>query len=224
MSKSKGNVVNPDDYIKKFGADALRLYLAFMGPMDSSPDFRDSGMEGASRFLGRVWKLFNGKPNEKESPEATSKLHQTIKKVTNDIQEYKFNTAISSLMELVNVYTEQQISGIKFLEPLALLLAPFAPHLSEEVWVEILGKPFSVHKASWPKYDDSLIRNDTVTIIIQINGKMRGKLSLESGVSDKESEVAHLAKSDEKVAKWLEGKEIIKTIFVPGKLINFVIS
>jgi len=224
MSKSRGNVVNPDDYIEKYGADALRLYLAFMGPMDSSPDFRDSGMEGASRFLGRVWKLFNEKPNEKTNSKVTSKLHQTIKKVTNDIEEYKFNTAISSLMELVNVYIEYRVSSIKYLEPLALLLAPFTPHLSEEVWVEVLGKPFSIHKADWPKYDDSLIRSDMVEVVVQVNGKMRGTLNLTSGISNRESEVILLAKNDEKIAKWLEGKEIIKTIFVPGKLVNFVIS
>ena len=222
MSKSRGNVVNPDDYIKKFGADALRLYLAFMGPMDSSPDFRDSGMEGASRFMGRVWKLFNEKLNEKADPEVTSKLHQTIKKVGSDIGEYKFNTAISSLMELVNVINEHKIYNTGYLETLALLLAPFAPHLSEEVWVEILGKPFSIHKAAWPKYDDSKIASDMVTVVIQVNGKTRGTLDLESGISARESEVTGLAKNDGKISKWLEGKNIKKIVFVPGKLVNFV--
>jgi leucyl-tRNA synthetase len=232
MSKSRGNVVNPDEYVEKFGADALRIYLAFMGPMDSSPDFRDSGMEGASRFLGKVWRLFNEEPEHPTSPRlrgvgntaVSSKLHQTIKKVTKDIEGYKFNTAISSLMELVNVMNEYKVSSTKYLETLALLLAPFAPHLSEEVWVEILGRPFSIHKANWPKYDDSLIRSDTVEIVVQVNGKMRGTLSLESGIGNRESEVTQLAKDDEKVAKWLEGKKIIKIIFVPGKIINFVIS
>jgi leucyl-tRNA synthetase len=224
MSKSRGNVVNPDEYVQKYGADVLRLYLAFMGPMDSSPDFRDSGMEGASRFLGKVWRLFNQESNEKTDLEVTSKLHQTIKKVTKDIEEYKFNTAISSLMELVNAMIDHKVQSNKYLETLALLLAPFAPHLSEEVWVEVLGKPFSIHKADWPKYDESLIKSDVVTVIVQINGKMRGSLELESGISGQELEVTQLAKGDEKIAKWLEGKTVIKTIFVPGKLINFVIS
>ncbi|MCX6704086.1 MAG: class I tRNA ligase family protein, partial [Candidatus Woesebacteria bacterium] len=220
------------EYVEKFGADALRIYLAFMGPMDSSPDFRDSGMEGASRFLGKVWRLFNEESEHLTSPRLrgvdntaiSSKLHQTIKKVTKDIEGYKFNTAISGLMELVNVMNEYKVSSTKYLETLALLLAPFAPHLSEEVWVEILGKPFSIHKANWPKYDDSLIRSDTVEIVVQVNGKMRGTLSLESGIGNRESEVTQLAKDDEKIAKWLEGKKIIKIIFVPGKIINFVIS
>ena len=172
MSKSRGNVVNPDEYIEKFGADALRLYLAFMGPMDSSPDFRDSGMEGSSRFLGKVWKLLNEDPKEKASPNVMFKLHQTIKKVTNDIEEYKFNTAISSLMELVNTIVEDGADK-ETLKKLVLLLAPFAPHLTEEMWVEVLKQPFSVHKAAWPKYDDSKIVIDMVTIIVQVNGKVR---------------------------------------------------
>lgn len=223
MSKSRGNVVNPDEYVEKYGADALRLYLVFMGPMDASPDFRDSGMEGASRFLGKVWRLFNEKPNEKESPEVLSKLHQTIKKVTKDIEEYKFNTAISSMMELVNTMIEYKVYSTEYLEKLALLLAPFAPHMTEEIWVEVLDKPFSIHKADWPKYDDSKISNDTVTIVVQINGKTRATLNLESGIWNLEKEVTDLAKGDERITKWLEGKEIKKTVFIPGKIINFVI-
>jgi len=223
MSKSRGNVVNPDEYISKFGADALRLYLAFIGPMDSSPDFRDSGMEGSSRFLAKVWRLFNQKPNEKANPEVTSKLHQTIKKLTKDIESYKFNTAISALMELVNIMIEYKVHNTKYLETLALLLAPFAPHLSEEVWVEILGQPFSIHKAAWPKYDDSKIVIDTVTMAVQVNGKMRGTVELKSQKSKVKSDVEELAKKDEKVAKWLGGRTVRKTIFIPGKIINFVI-
>ena len=224
MSKRWGNVVTPDEIIPKFGADTLRIYEMFMGPFDVMKPWSVSGVEGAYRFLGKVWRLFNDKPNQRTYPEVTSKLHQTIKKVTNDIEEYKFNTAISSLMELVNVYTEHQVSSVEYLEPLALLLAPFAPHLSEEVWVEILGKPFSIHKADWPKYDDSKIVNDIVTIVIQVNGKTRGTLEVESGISGQESKVTELARGDEKIAKWLKGVKITKTIFVPGKLVNFVIS
>jgi leucyl-tRNA synthetase len=222
MSKSRGNVVNPDEYVEKFGADALRLYLAFMGPMDSSPDFRDSGIEGASRFLGKVWRLATQKPNEKDSPETLSKLHQTMKKVTNDIGEYKFNTAISALMELVNVMNENKVSGIKYLEALTLLLAPFAPHMSEEIWVEILGRPFSVHKANWPKYDDSKITSDIVTIIVQVNGKTRTTLNVKSEKSGDEKEITSLAKGDPGVSKWLAENSIKKVIFIPGKLVNFV--
>ncbi len=224
MSKRWGNVVTPDEIIPKFGADTLRVYEMFMGPFEVMKPWSVTGVEGAYRFLGKVWRLFNEKPNEKTSSEVASKLHQTIKKVTGDIEGYKFNTAISSLMELVNVMNEYKVHNTEYLEKLALLLAPFAPHLSEEVWVEVLGKPFSVHKAKWPKYDSSLIKSDMVEVVVQVNGKMRGTLNLGLEISDRESEVTRLAKDDEKIAKWLEGGEIIKTIFVPGKLINFVIS
>jgi leucyl-tRNA synthetase len=227
MSKRWGNIVTPDEIIPKFGADTLRVYEMFMGPFNVMKPWSVTGVEGAYRFLGRVWRLYNqeGKAGSGEvKPEVVSKLHQTIKKVTDDIKEYKFNTAISSLMELVNTMIEHKVYSSEYLEKLALLLAPFAPHMTEEIWVEILGKPFSIHKADWPKYDDSLIRSDTVTIVVQINGKMRGLLDTESETGNQESTVSELVKKDEKISKWLEGKEITKTIFVPGKLINFVIS
>ena len=227
MSKRWGNIVTPDEIIPKFGADTLRVYEMFMGPFNVMKPWSVTGVEGAYRFLGRVWRLYNqeGKAGrEAVKPEVVSKLHQTIKKVTNDIKEYKFNTAISSLMELVNTMIEHKVYSSEYLEKLALLLAPFAPHMTEEIWVEILGKPFSIHKADWPKYDDSLIKSDTVTIVVQINGKMRGSLDTESETGNQESTVLELVKKDEKISKWLEGKEITKTIFVPGKLINFVIS
>lgn len=242
MSKSRGNVVNPDEYINKFGADALRLYLAFMGPMDSSPDFRDSGMEGASRFLGRVWRLFEEFSSCSSStfrvPAATSrksasagasriliytKLHQTIKEVTEDVSQCKYNTAIAKIMELVNVMTEHGVDK-ESLKNLALLLAPFAPHMTEEIWVEYLHMPFSVHKAPWPSYEAKYIAQKEATIIVQINGKMRGTLVLGSEMSGVEGKVVETAKKEEKIAKWLEGKTIKKVVFVPGRLVNFVAS
>lgn len=247
MSKSRGNVVNPDEYVAKFGADTLRLYLMFLGPMDASPDFRDSGIEGMERFVNRLWKIFvagvgpAGSSSRSTSSDGfatpagaqqdslrfrhplESKLNQTIKKVTEDLYYFKYNTAIASLMELVNVYTERRVSGIEYLNPLCRMVAPFAPHLAEEIWVEILGQPFSVHTAKWPEFDDSKIQSDTVTIIVQINGKLRNQLTIDnSRMSDKE-EIEKLAKGDQKVSKWFDGKKIKKVIFVPGKLINFVI-
>jgi leucyl-tRNA synthetase len=224
MSKRWGNIVTPDEIIPKFGADTLRVYEMFMGPFNIMKPWSVTGVEGAYRFLGKVWRLFQGPVNGSTNAEVLSKLHQTIKKVTNDIQEYKFNTAISSLMELVNTMIEYKVHSTEYLEKLALLLAPFAPHMTEEIWVEVLGKPFSIHKANWPKYDDSKISNDTVTIVVQINGKMRSQLTVNSLQFTNEEDVTKLAKKDEKTAKWLEGKEIIKTIFIPGKIINFVIS
>ena len=150
------------------------------------------------------------------------KLHQTIKKVTNDIENYKFNTAISSLMELTNTLIEHGADK-ETLKTLCLLIAPFAPHLSEEVWVEILGQPFSVHKATWPEYDNSLIVSDIVTVVVQVNGKIRETMDLDAKVVGNQSEVEKKARENEKISKWFSGSEIKKVIFVPGKLINFVI-
>lgn len=152
-----------------------------------------------------------------------SKLHQTIKKVTEDITQMKFNTAISALMELVNVFYEYRVSSREYLKPLALLLAPFAPHMAEELWVGVLGEHFSVHKASWPRHDANLVKVEQLVIVIQVNGKVRSTLQVESGVSNLESRVIKLAKEDKKVSKWLDGRVVKKTVFVPGKLVNFVV-
>ncbi len=222
MSKSKGNVVNPDEYIEKFGADTLRTYLMFLGPFDQGGDFRDTGMEGMARFLGRVRRLYDSKPKD-QSPEVATKLQQTIKKVTDDIGNFKYNTSIAAIMELVNILNKHGVDE-ESLKILTLLLAPFAPHMAEELWVERLNMPFSVHKAEWPEYDDSLIVNDTSIVVVQINGKVRSTLDLDAEISNSEEKVTELAKKDEKIVKWLKGKEIIKTIFVPGKIINFVIG
>jgi leucyl-tRNA synthetase len=140
--------------------------------------------------------------------------------VTNDIEEYKFNTAISTLMELTNTIIKKGADKETF-KSLVLLLAPFAPHLCEEVWVEILKQPFSVHKASWPKYDTKYLKVDQINIVIQINGKVRGLVTVGPDLSEKE--ITDLAKNDDKIKKWLEGREIKKTVFIPGKVINFVV-
>jgi leucyl-tRNA synthetase len=222
MSKRWGNVVTPDDIIPKFGADTLRVYEMFMGPFDVMKPWSTSGVEGASRFLSRVWRIFQEKPVEKVFPEVLSKLHQTIKKVGADIEEYKFNTAVSSLMELTNTIQEHGADK-ETLKTLALLLAPFAPHMMEELWVEHLGMPFSIHLAPWPSYEAKYMTEKEATVIIQVSGKVRGTLSVKSQESDTEQEVVKLAKADTNIAKWLEGQTVKKVIFVPGKLINFVI-
>jgi len=231
MSKSRGNVINPDEYIKKFGADALRIYLAFMGPMDASPDFRDSGIEGASRFLGRVWRLFHQSPITKHQlPDeaVVSKLHSVIKGVTEDIEQFKYNTALAKIMELVNFLTNNQsLITNNELGVLAKLLAPFAPHMMEEIWVEHLGMPFSIHKAPWPVYEAKYTVENEATIIIQIDGKLRSQLTITNlnasshGQFTKE-EVIEIAKKDTKITKYLDGCKIKNIIFVSGKLLNFV--
>jgi len=240
MSKSRGNVVTPDAYLEKYGADTFRLYTMFLGPMDGYPDFRDDGIEGMHRFVKRLWKLFEkglSLKGAKRAPEGRRDLegilHKTIKKVTEDIQAFRYNTAIASLMILVNALEgltktgSHPESGVAraaegetlWQETLCKLLAPFTPHLAEEVW-EKMGHKTSVHTAIWPKWEEKYLIEDTVTIIIQVNGKLRGQLSL-LGPACRQAGVTKLAK--EQVAKWLEGKSIKKTIYVPGKLVNFVV-
>jgi len=224
MSKSRGNVVNPDEYVAKFGADTLRLYVMFLGPMDGSPDFRDSGIEGMQKFINRIWNLVNEpkKLDEVNKKEVYTKLHQTIKKITEDLSNFKYNTAISSLMQLVNTLTEKG-SDPEIIKVLCQLLAPFAPHLTEELWVEVLKQPFSIHTSTWPKYDSKYLEVDQINLIIQINGKLRGNLLVNNDQAASGEGIEEMAKKEENIAKWLEGKEIKKTIFVTNKLINFVI-
>ena len=223
MSKSRGNVVNPDQYVEKYGSDTLRLYVMFLGQMDGYPDFRDSGIEGMSRFLKRVWNLYvNPKKGTKEDlVKVCSKTHQTIKKVTDDIKQFKYNTSIASIMELVNTISELG-SDDKILKTLAQLLAPFAPHFAEEVWTTMLDQKGSIHVSSWPKYDEKYLVSDTVTYAVQVNGKLRCQITVDSHVAGDELRVKTLAKECEKVKIWIEGKEIKKEIFVTGRLVNFV--
>lgn len=241
MSKSRGNVVNPDEYISKYGADTLRLYLTFMGPMDGYPDFRDEGIEGMKRFSDRVWDIFVNHQSVKiTSKEDTIRLlvktHQTIKKVTEDIEQFGYNTAIASIMELVNLmrelidkYPSQKGKSDdtgqwnKTLEVLVKLFTPFAPHLAEEIWVEVLGLKFSVHGSHWPKWNSEVIEEQWVTIVVQVDGRVRGQIEVESDGSTSESHVTKMALADPKVAKWLKEGRYKRSIFVPGKLINFVL-
>jgi leucyl-tRNA synthetase len=221
MSKSRGNVVNPDEYIGKYGADTLRLYLMFMGPMDGYPDFRDTGIEGMAKFVKRLWKLFSGCNDSKLPEDVKTKLHRTIKKVTEDINIYHYNTAISALMELVNALNEANSTSRQAVEPFVQLIAPFAPHLAEEAWIEVLGNKGSVHESLWPTYDKNLIEQGDIKLIVQVDGKLRGTLTINKDVAEDEVRVKELALMEENVKKWTDGKNI-NTIFVPGKLVNFV--
>lgn len=243
MSKSRGNVVNPDEYIEKFGADALRLYLMFMGPIDGFPDFRDEGMEGMARFVKRVWRLFVEYKDfvlekEQDVKEVMFRMHHTIKKVTEDIQKFRYNTAIASIMEFVNLLYDKVKKGVKIqrknkdlkcaqwqeaLKTLCLLIAPFAPHLAEEVWVEILGEKYSVHKTKWPSFNLSFVSERTITIPVQVNGKLRGTLKVAYEKADDEKYVSDLARNLENVSRWLKRGKIKKIVFLPKKLINFVV-
>lgn len=232
MSKSRGNVVNPDEYIEKYGADAMRLYLMFMGPMDGYPDFRDSGIEGMQRFIKKVWRLFCQSPittpkrvihHQSPNDKVVSKLHQTIRKVTEDIKLFKYNTAIAALMELVNVISQSPVTSHQSLVVLAQLLAPFAPHMTEEVWSGVLGQEGSVHTSKWPTWDEKYLKEDKVTIVIQINGKLRGQITVNSEQSTEKEKIILLAKKDEKIDGLLKNQKIKKQVFVPRKLVNFVV-
>ena len=222
MSKRRGNVVNPDDVIAEYGADVLRTYEMFMGPFDQAIAWNTQGMKGVKKFLDKIIALWDkvDLQKEDENPEIETLVHQTIKKLTVEIDEFKFNTSISQLMILVNKLGEQdQISRPTF-ENLVLMLSPFAPHLAEEFW-ERLGNEFSIFtKGSWPKFDEKKLISSIITLPVQINGKMRGTLQVSPNAS--QDKILDLIKQDEKLVSYLTG-EIKKCILVPGKIINIIV-
>lgn len=227
MSKRWNNVVNPDQAVSDFGADALRVYEMFMGPFEQVGVWNNQGLVGARKFLERVSQLYEESLAVKPDANILGRLHKTIKKVGEDIVDFKFNTAISSLMILVN-----EISDFKAKEkawPLLkedwfkfiTLLAPFAPHLSEEMWSN-QGQTDSVFKSTWPKFNKKLIKDEIISLVVQVNGKLRATLKVVSDISESEAKAAALA--DQDVKKWVEGKEIVRIIFVKGKLLNIVVK
>ncbi|MEJ5183839.1 MAG: leucine--tRNA ligase, partial [Rectinemataceae bacterium] len=221
MSKSRGNVINPDDIVASYGADAMRVYEMFMGPLEVSKPWSTAGLVGVSRFLERLWAL-SERPvvDEPMSQELEKLLHKTIKKVTHDTETLNFNTAISQMMIYSNELAKLERLPRTAWEPFVLLISPYAPHLGEELW-EKLGYTESVSKTAWPTWDESLTRDEEKEIVVQINGKLRGKFTAPAGTA--EDELAARARNAEKVAEWLEGREIVKTIVVRDKLVNFVI-
>ena len=227
MSKSVGNVVSPDDMIDDYGADALRLYEMFMGPLEASKPWSSKSVEGIARFLDRVWRLFVAEDGASvvdafdAPPELHRVLHQTIKKVTDDLEALKFNTAISQLMVFVNEVTKLGVRPRAVLEPFVLLLNPFAPHLAEELWHR-LGHSESCAYVPWPVYDPASIVDDRVTVAVQINGKLRATLDLPRGVAQDTAHAA--ARDDARVQRYLDGAELRKVIYVPDKLLNLVVA
>jgi leucyl-tRNA synthetase len=235
MSKSKGNVVSPDEVIKMFGIDAVRMFLLFLAPFEESGDYRESGIKGITRFLNRVWNFVVDKqkrmtnnqdtitkqiPNSKFKIQKT--IHKTIKKVTEDIEGLHYNTAISALMILLNAFEkEKENVSTEDVEVFLKLLAPFAPFLTEECWRETLGHEKSIHVASWPAFDPQTIEEQTISLVIQINGKVRDTADAEKGISQEDAE--RLARARDRIKPYLEGKQIRKTIFVADRLINFVL-
>ena len=226
MSKSKGNVVNPDDITKSHGADTLRLYEMFMGPLDASVEWTTTGVDGARRFLDRVWRLLideDGQLRETVVNEETTKLdkvyNETIKKVTEDFDNMHFNTAISQMMVFVNeAYKVDEIS-IEYAKGLVKVLSPIAPHIAEELW-EKLGETDTIAYTEWPTFDESKLVEDEVEILVQVLGKPKARIMMDSTLS--KDEVEKIALNDEKVKEAIEGKTIRKVIVVPGKLVNIV--
>jgi leucyl-tRNA synthetase len=232
MSKSRGNVINPDDVVREYGADSLRLYEMFMGPLEQVKPWSMKGVEGVFRFLGRVWRMviddrsedisLNSAVSDSQPTEEQLRiLHKTIKAVSADIDRLSFNTAISRMMEFTNFMSGQDDRPKAVLEPFVLLLSPFAPHLAEELW-NVLGHNESLAYQNWPSFDETLLVEDTVEIPVQINGKLRAKIQVAHGSDPASLEAA--AKADETIQQQLDGKNVVKVIAVPGRMVNFVVK
>jgi leucyl-tRNA synthetase len=238
MSKSRGNVVTPDGYVSELGADAVRAYLMFIGPWEQGGEWNDSGISGISRWLNRVWSLVTagykegGKasPADKEqAPRALSRVvHQTIRKVTDDLERLRFNTMVAALMEFTNYLTRVKEEGVvslsqwgEAIDILLLLLAPACPHITEELWQQ-RAHDYSIHNQSWPKWDEALAREEETTLVVQVNGKLRDRIMVPPSIT--EAEAKEKALGSQKVKVHLKDKEIIKTIYVPGRLVNIVVG
>jgi len=236
MSKSRGNVISPDDYFESYGADALRMYLMFLGPYEQGGDWQDRGIVGVVRFLKKVWGIASQNTRFAEAPARRAKhvtrsknselerlTHKTIKKVTEDIENLHYNTAIAALMEYLNYALDNPRSGLSKsnIEILLKLLAPLAPHITEELWQEALGHKTSIHDEKWPEYDPEKIKEEKVRMAIQINGKVRSQIEVD--VDAEEDDIKNLVLKDKKVQKWLEGKKPKKVIVVPNRVVNIVI-
>lgn len=226
MSKSRGNVVNPDDIVRSHGADTLRLYEMFMGPLDADVAWSTEGLDGARRFLDRTWRLIineDGEVSDKivdeYDPSMERIYHQTVKKVTEDYDNLHFNTAISQMMVFVNEgYKAEKISK-QFIEGFVKLLYPITPHICEELWSR-LGHEDTITYEPWPTYDESKLEEEEVEIVIQVMGKVRAKITVPKDISKEELEKEAL--NNERIKQWIEGKTVRKVIVVPGKLVNIV--
>ena len=233
MSKSKGNVVTPDDYVADLGADAVRIYLMFVGPWEQGGEWNDNGITGMSRWLKRVWHLASVQYQEKEfdadaQKECLRAMHKTIRKATEDMERFRFNTMLSALMEYSNLLSKLQENGsikcsvwAETVRTLLLLLAPSVPHMAEELWQQ-LGYTYSIHNQSWPRWDRELASDEEITLVIQVNGKLRDKLSVPADIS--EQAATQMAFEQERIKGYIEGKTIVNTIYVPGRLLNIVLK
>ncbi|MGE5704479.1 MAG: class I tRNA ligase family protein, partial [Clostridia bacterium] len=229
MSKSRGNVVNPDDIVNQYGADTLRIYEMFMGPLESAKPWSDNGVEGSHRFLTRVWRMFfpeegvlNPKIQDTEGSDSFKRvLHKVIKAVSTDLENLRFNTAISQLMVFLNEANKETVLPKKAMEQFILLLAPLAPHIAEELW-EKMGHNNTLSYEKWPEYEEAFTIDNEVEIAVQVNGKIKDRLVVPTG-ADQES-LKEQALALETVREAIEGREIKKCIVVPNRLVNIVIG
>jgi len=236
MSKSRGNVITPDEYVSELGADAVRAYLMFVAPWEQGGEWDDSGISGISRWLNRMWNLVTGGYTErvldrlsvdKERRQLSRRTHQTIRKVTGDLERLRFNTMLAALMEFTNYLAGVKEAGAvdlsdwkEAVDTLLLLLAPTAPHLAEELWQQT-GHSYSIHNQSWPRWDEELAKDEEITLVVQVNGKLRDRMVVPASITEAEARQAAL--ESQRVKAYLEGKEVVKTIYVPGRLVNLVV-
>ena len=223
MSKSKGNVINPDDMVKQYGADALRIYEMFMGPIDAAKPWDPNGIDGSKKFLDRVWRLFkeSGKVVDKPNKNLEKAYNYTVKKVTNDYETMNFNTAISQMMIFVNLANKEEVLPLEYAEGFLKLLNPVAPHITEELWSE-MGHTETITYSTWPTFDEAKTQEDTISLPVQINGKLRANVEIEK--DEKQESVKQKVHNNDKIQAQIEGKQIVKEIYVPNRIYNIVIK
>jgi leucyl-tRNA synthetase len=235
MSKSKGNVINPDEIIERFGADTLRVYEMFMGPLEADKPWDDRAVAGIHRFLTKIFiQVNNWQPQEngQTNDQLETKLHQTIHKVTEDIPALKFNTAIAMMMEFMNLWSSlarenrRQVISQEDLVAFLKILAPFAPFMTEELYAQVTGTDNSkkyqgIHLQTWPKFDPKLAKAERLTIAVQVDGKIRAEIEVDSDAADDKAEILDQARQAEDAQQWLVDKKIVKEIYVPGRLVSF---
>ena len=220
ISKSRGNVINPDEYIEKYGADTVRTYLMFLGPLSEGGDWNGKGIIGIYRFLNRVWALAQKTKIAEQDSKLETLRHRTIKKVTEDMENLRYNTAIAALMEYSNALSQADSISKEQIKTLLILLAPFMPFVTEELWQQ-LGNKESVHDQKWPTYNPALVQEEMMRLVLQVNGKVRDVVGAPTGITEEEAK--KLALSNIQIQKWLAGKDPKRIIFVPKRLINIVI-
>ena len=222
MSKSRGNVINPNEIVEEFGADTLRMYEMFMGPLQDAKPWNSKNIEGTRKFLDRVYRLYADEKriSDVENPNLVQVYHQTVKKITEDYEKLNFNTAISQMMIFVNAVYKEEVFPLYMAKNFIKMLNPICPFVTEEIWETILNEKESITYAEWPKYDEAKLLADTYTLVVQVNGKLRDRI--EVATSSTNAEIEKVALESEKIKAHLEGLTVLKVVVVPKKLVNIV--